>query len=155
VAALPALFEILQQDDLTIFVLQTSKLSDANSIKLVGEALTKLVTTPECQKLIIDLQSATSMGSAALSQLVVINKKMRERMGHLRVCNLQPMVAEVFRITHLNRALAVDETRGVSIAIISPGQTSTGRETPVVPETMTLGGFESLPTEEIRPEDRD
>jgi protein-arginine kinase len=72
----------------------------------------------------------------------------------VRVCSLQPAIAEVFRITHLNRALAIDETRGVSIASLSPAGAAQGGQTVVISETMTLGSLESLPTEEVPPPHR-
>jgi anti-anti-sigma factor len=154
VTATPVPFEILQQNDITIFELKTAKLSDMQTIKLVGDALGKLAETPECQKLVVDLAKVQSMGSAALSQLVVVNRRMREKYGQVRVCSLQPAIAEVFRITHLNRALAIDETRGVSIASLSPAGAAQGGQTVVISETVTLGNLESLPTEEVPPPHR-
>jgi len=151
VTATPVPFEVLQQNDITIFEVKASKLSDVQSIKLVGDALTRLVGSPECQKLVIDLAKVQSMGSAALSQLVIVNRKMRERFGQLRVCGLQPAVADVFRITHLNRALAVDEARSVSVAALTSAGAKPGEQTVVISETMTLGNLESLPTEEVNP----
>ncbi len=69
---------------------------------------------PELQ-LVLDLQKVTHVPSRFLGVLVDINSSLARSGGQLRICGLEPMTLQVFRIMHLDRILKLSASREQAI----------------------------------------
>ena len=67
-------------------------------------------------RLVVDLQDLVYMSSAGLRSLLSLAKAVKNAGGQLCFCCLQPMVAEVFRISGFDRMLSVYTERAEGIA---------------------------------------
>ena len=59
--------------------------------------------TAEGMKLILDFCNVRFLSSAVLGLLIRISKKAYEHGGQLRLCNINPKIYEIFRITRLTK----------------------------------------------------
>ena len=58
-------------------------------------------------RLVLDLSELTFVNSAGLGAIVAAHRRCREQSGMLCVVNPRPAVAQVLRITHLDRLIAI------------------------------------------------
>lgn len=72
-------------------------------------------------RVVLDLEQVTFLSSSGLRTLLLLMKELRHQGGDLRLCNLQPRVAEVFAMTGFNRVFSIDDTRGEALDLIAKG----------------------------------
>jgi anti-sigma B factor antagonist len=53
--------------------------------------------------LILDFCNVRFLSSAVLGLLIRVSKKVYERDGQLKLCNIDPKIHEIFKITRLNK----------------------------------------------------
>lgn len=68
--------------------------------------------------ILVDLQNVVYMSSAGLRSLLSLAKAAKAAQGRLCFCCLQPMVAEVFRISGFDRMLSVHADREAGLAAL-------------------------------------
>jgi anti-sigma B factor antagonist len=51
------------------------------------------------------------MSSSALGMLITLHKRIREKNGQLKLCNIQPAIYEVFVITRLNEIFDIHQSQ--------------------------------------------
>ena len=82
-----------------------------------GKPLVYLDSGASAQKprMVLDFGNVAHMSSSALGVLITLNKRVRERKGELRLCNIQPAIYEIFVITRLNEIFQICPTRQEAI----------------------------------------
>jgi anti-sigma B factor antagonist len=105
-------------DGVTLVTLADQRILDEMSIAALGKELDSLVTKQKTPKLIIDFAKVTNMSSSALGMLITLHKRIRENNGELRLCNIQPTIEEVFRITRLNEIFQICQSQAEAVASI-------------------------------------
>lgn len=110
---------ITEQDDIIIIELTDRKILDEINITQIGEKLNSLVASSGEPKMVMDFASVSHMSSSALGMLITINKRVRERKGQLKLCNIQPAIYEVFVITRLNEIFDIYQSRDKAIESLS------------------------------------
>jgi anti-sigma B factor antagonist len=99
------------ENDITIVELMSQKILDEMVIAEIGEQLNQLVEQAEYPRLVLDFTHVSHMSSSALGMLITLHKRIREKGGHLRLCNVQPAIYEVFVITRLNEIFQICQSR--------------------------------------------
>ncbi len=97
--------------EVTIAEFSDRKILDEVSIMQIGDQLNALVVEAEKPKLIVDFASVAHMSSSALGVLITLHKRIREKGGELRLCNVEPGIYEVFVITRLNEIFTMCDSR--------------------------------------------
>ena len=97
--------------DVTVVELIDRKILDEVNISQIGEQFSALVGQTPQTKFVVDFASVSHMSSSALGMLITLNKRIREKKGELRLCNIQPAIYEVFVITRLNEIFQICRTR--------------------------------------------
>ena len=110
---------VTREGDVTIIELTDRKILDEINIAQIGEELTQLADQSDAPKLLIDFASVSHMSSSALGMLITLHKRIREKGGELRFCNIQPAIYEVFVITRLNEIFRICRTRAEAIESLS------------------------------------
>jgi anti-sigma B factor antagonist len=111
--------KVVQVDGITVVVLADQKILDEVSIAKIGNDLGKLITPGSKPKIIINFENVTNMSSSALGMLITLHKRVREAGGQLRLCNIQPTISEVFKITRLDEIFQI--CRDQNQAMVSIG----------------------------------
>lgn len=83
------------------------KILDAASIQELGDELFELVAQDEHQCLLLNFSQVEFLSSSALNKLIVLEKKIRQRRGQLKLCCLRQEIKEVFAITNLDRVFDI------------------------------------------------
>ena len=90
-------------ENATIVTLTDEKILEENDIRALQESIMSVVEQAELINLILDFQNVRFLSSAVLGLLIRISKKVYERNGQLRLCNINPKIHEIFKITRLTK----------------------------------------------------
>ena len=92
------------------------KILDELSITELGDQLQKVVESAPAIRLLLNFQNVEHLSSAALGMLITLEKRVKENEGTLKLCNINPQIYEVFKITRLNRLFAILDTTEEALA---------------------------------------
>ena len=106
----PALLKVTRQGETVQVEFTTRKILDEANIAEIGEQLSALVEKEERPKVIISFAAVDHLSSAALGTLIIINNKVKQKSGQLRLSNINPQIYEVFAITKLNKLFRIYPT---------------------------------------------
>lgn len=107
------------QQDVTIVQLADRKILDEIRIMQIGEDISELIVGAEKPKLVIDFGNVAHLSSSALGMLITVHKRILERDGQMRLCNIQPSIYEIFVITRLNKIFQVCTSREQAVKSLS------------------------------------
>jgi len=88
-------------EDATIAVITKEKLLEEQDIRSLEESIKYLIEQADRINLIIDFRNVKFLSSAVLGLLISISKRVYDRQGKLRLCNITPHIYEIFKITRL------------------------------------------------------
>jgi anti-sigma B factor antagonist len=87
----------------TIVTFTDEKILEEKDIQALGESVMSVIEQAERLNLILDFCNVRFLSSAVLGLLIRVSKKVYERDGQLRLCNIDPKIHEIFKITRLNK----------------------------------------------------
>ena len=88
-------------DKATIVSFTDEKILEEKDIKVLRESIMSIVGQAERIKLILDFGNVRFLSSAVLGLLIRLSKRIYEQGGQLKLCNINPKIFEVFKITRL------------------------------------------------------
>lgn len=101
--------EVEDYNDVTIVKFTDRKILDEQNIQAIGEQLFSLVDDVGRHKLLLNFSNVEYLSSAALGKLITLNKKVQGVSGRLALCNIDPQIYEVFKITNLDKLFQIFE----------------------------------------------
>jgi anti-anti-sigma factor len=107
---------IEEVDGVTIATLGDQRILDELHIAKIGKTLNQCVVGLCGDPLVVDFNSVTNMSSSALGMLLTLHKHVCEDGGKLVLCNIQPTIADVFRITRLDNVFDIVSSRAEALA---------------------------------------
>ena len=101
--------------DVTVVNFTDKKILDEQTIQVIGEQLFSLVDEMGRKNLLLNFGTVELLSIAALGQLVMLNRKIKDASGKLVLCGINSNIQEVFEITKLNRIIEIrkDEQEGL------------------------------------------
>lgn len=93
----------IQQD---ILILSLTGRLDSNTADTLNQPLLEHIATGQ-QKIILDFQALDYISSAGLRVILMAAKRMQANKGHFILCELKPLVREVFEISGFLKILTV------------------------------------------------
>lgn len=94
----------------TLIKFRDGKILDQLLVKQLAEELRSVVHDEQRNRLLLDLSGVTFLSSAALNNLVILNRHVNKAAGKIVLAGLQPQVREVFTYTGLDRLFAIVES---------------------------------------------
>ncbi len=91
---------------LTVFLTEV-KILDETVISQLSTALSSLISKTSEPNVVLDFSGVKFMSSSALGMLVKINKQCKEFKINLKLCSIHKDIAEVFKITRLDKVMAL------------------------------------------------
>lgn len=79
------------------------------------EEVVKAMERLERPKVLLEFAGVEFLSSAVLGKLIKLNGKVATREGQLKLCALHPRIAEVFKITSLDRLFDIHKTRDAAL----------------------------------------
>lgn len=93
-----------------VVVLLDKDILETQQITSLEEAMLPLVKDKANLNLIIDFGNVRFLSSSVLGLLIRICKRVREQSGTLKLCNIDPKIASIFKITRLDKVFDIYET---------------------------------------------
>ena len=88
----------------TVVSFTDEKILEEKDISELQESIMSLIESDAGKtKLILDFGNVRFLSSAVLGLLIRISKRIYEREGRLRLCNINPKIYEIFKITRLTK----------------------------------------------------
>ena len=91
----------------TIIRFTDEKILEEQDIKALAESIMSVIEQSERINLILDFGNVRFLSSAVLGLLIRISKRIYERDGQLRLCNINPKIYEIFKITRLTKTFDI------------------------------------------------
>ena len=93
----------------TVITLADEKILQAADIISLEESIVPVIEGKEAVKLVIDFTNVQFLSSSVLGLLIRISKKIYEQNGQLRLCNINPKIFGIFKITRLDKVFDISE----------------------------------------------
>ena len=90
-------------ENATITTFTSESILEEKDIQALRESIMSVIEQAERINLILDFCNVRFLSSSVLGLLIRISKKIYERDGQLRLCNINPKIHEVFKITRLTK----------------------------------------------------
>ncbi len=90
-------------ENATIVAFTDEKILEETDIQALQESVMSVVEQADRINLVLDFGNVRFLSSAVLGLLIRISKRVYERDGQLRLCNINPKIYEIFKITRLNK----------------------------------------------------
>jgi anti-sigma B factor antagonist len=108
--ALHRRIRLSEASGVTVVEFLDHKILDAGIIQELADEMYALVDKDGVKSLLLDFKNVEFLSSAALNKLIMLDKKVKEHQGRLKLCNLEPGIREVFVITRLNQLFQIKGT---------------------------------------------
>lgn len=106
-AAIKPRISVEYSENATIVTFTDEKILEEKDIQALQESIMSVVEQSERIKLILDFCNVRYLSSAVLGLLIRISKRICERDSRLGLCNINPKLYEIFKITRLNKAFDI------------------------------------------------
>ena len=102
-AAIKPRISVEYAENATITTFTDEKILEEKDIKALQESIMSVIEQAGRINLILDFCNVRFLSSAVLGLLIRISKRIYESDGQLRLCNINPRIYEVFKITRLTK----------------------------------------------------
>jgi len=102
-AAIKPKISVEYAENATITTFTDEKILEEKDIKALQESIMSVIEQAGRINLILDFCNVRYLSSAVLGLLLRISKKVYECDGQLRLCNINPRIYEIFKITRLTK----------------------------------------------------
>ncbi len=83
------------------------RILDELSVKKFGEELFHVADRPDCQDLLLNFTGVVGLSSTMLGVLLMLRKKMGQKPGKLKLCQVGPEIMDVFHATKLGQLFEI------------------------------------------------
>lgn len=91
----------------TIMRFTDEKILEEQDIKALQESIMSVIEQAERINLILDFGNVRFLSSAVLGLLIRVSKRIYESEGQLGLCNINPKIYEIFKITRLTKTFDI------------------------------------------------
>ena len=95
-----------ERSGVLLLTVTVSQIDDRNADRL-GREMDRVTAGRPQPQVVLDLNRVEYLSSAALGVFIAYRQKLDREGGKLRLCGLQPNIAQVFRLTKLDRAFDI------------------------------------------------
>ena len=99
--------KLTEKDGVAVIELVDRKILDEATISEISEQLYAVAARSPRPRVVLDFANVSHMSSSALGMLIRLHKRITEKGGALRLCNIRPSIYEVFVITRLNEVFSI------------------------------------------------
>ncbi len=94
-------------ENATVVTFVDEKILEEMDVHTLQESIMSVIEEAERINLILDFRNVRFLSSAVLGLLIRISKRIYERAGQLRLCNIDPRIHEIFKITRLTKVFDI------------------------------------------------
>ena len=93
----------------TVLTLSDRQILEEKNIRTLQQSVVSVVDECEGIHLVLDFCNVEFLSSAVLGLLIRVSKRVHECDGKIRLCNINPKIYEVFRITQLTKVFDIQK----------------------------------------------
>jgi len=93
--------------DMTFVTFEDEKILEEQDIKALSESIMSVIEQAVRINLILDFDNVRFLSSAVLGLLIRVSKRIYEHDGQLGLCNINPKIYEIFKITRLTKTFDI------------------------------------------------
>ncbi len=111
-------YECIETDtveDVSVVKFVDERMMDAARIEQLGSELMDAISGDDNDRVVINFENVSFFSSAAVSKLLVAEKRIRSQGGQLRLSNLRPEVRDVFSLTKLDSVFRIEDEQTTAI----------------------------------------
>jgi anti-sigma B factor antagonist len=108
-------------ENATIVGFTDEKILEEQDIKALQDSIMSVVEQAERIKLILDFGNVRFLSSAVLGLLIRLSKRIYEHEGQLKLCNINPKIYEIFKITRLTKTFDIYKDVESAVGGLSKG----------------------------------
>jgi len=105
-----------------VLTLTDEKILEDEQIRSLQDSIISVVEQVGRVNLILDFRNVRFLSSAVLGLLIRVSKRVYEGDGQLRLCNIDPKIREIFRITRLTKIFDIYPDLEQAIAGLSDSE---------------------------------
>ena len=94
-------------ENATIIRFTDEKILEEKNVKALSESIMSVIEQAERINLILDFGNVRFLSSAVLGLLIRVSKRIYEHDGQLGLCNINPKIYEIFKITRLTKTFDI------------------------------------------------
>lgn len=98
---------VTEAEGVSLVEFTDQKILDELSISELGDQLRVVAESAPSIRLLLNFENVEHLSSAALGMLITLDKLVKDNSGKLRLCNINPQIYEVFKITRLNKLFTI------------------------------------------------
>lgn len=107
--------QVERVDDALVVHFLDSKITGELAISGLDEELYAIVGRPDCQKLVLNFGNVDFFSSAMLGKLISTSRKMKEKGGILRLCEVCPNIRLIFKYANLETIFDIRDTQADAV----------------------------------------
>ena len=112
----PLRIQVNDANGIKIVRFNDQQLFDERTVREVSEQIAiSLPSDGTPIRLVLDFSEVNLISSSALSKLILIQRRIDATRGKLRLCELSPILQQVFRTSNLDRLFAIDRDLRTSL----------------------------------------
>ncbi len=96
-----------KQGDVIVVRFGEHKILDEATVKKFGDELFYVAERPDCTNLLLNFTGVIGLCSAMLGMMLMLRKKMSEKPGKLKLCQVGPEITDTFRATKLGQLFEI------------------------------------------------
>lgn len=94
-------------DHATVLTFSDRQILEERNIRTLQESIMSVIDECENIHLVLDFCNVEFLSSAVLGLLIRVSKRVHEDNGQIRLCNINPKIYEVFKITQLTKVFEI------------------------------------------------
>lgn len=103
-------------EPISIGTIEGTEVLDGLNVADFGNQVLEFLKDKSGVHLLLNFENVRYMSSAALTELLRINKALHDSKGSVRLCNLSCDIRKVFQITNLDKLFAIHDEENVEAA---------------------------------------
>ena len=107
--------KVAKRETHVVVELADREITSEGAINEMGQSLFGLVQAQLPVHMILSLAKVRQLSSIALGTFIRLNKRLEARDGSLKLCAMQPSVAELFRVTKLDRIFEIHKDEAAAL----------------------------------------
>jgi anti-sigma B factor antagonist len=104
--------QVNETDGVKVVRFQDQNLFDERTVREASEQIAAaLPNDGTAIRLVVDFSGVNLISSTFLSKLILLQRRIDETRGRMRLCEMSPDLAQVFRVANLDRLFKIDRDR--------------------------------------------
>lgn len=106
--------QVAQQDDVLVVRFLHAHIIDGLVIEVANE-LFSVADRQDCTKLLLNFSGVERLSTEMFARVIVLNRKMYQKGGRLKLCDICPYLREIFTQTNLDQLFEIGETEAMAL----------------------------------------